>query len=91
MLKGFLPSPTDLENGDLKVISEIVKAGSVKETLTRLVAWQEKNMSWQEQTITKSLLVILYSFAWLSLFLYNGLLLAVGIFCELGKSRTQSI
>ncbi len=79
MFEGFLPSRTDLENDHLKEISEIVKAGSVKETLTRLVAWQEKNILWQEKTISKSLLICLLSIGCLSLLLNNAPLLAVGL------------
>jgi len=52
--KMFLPSFKDLENQECKEIVERLRGRSVKETLTNILEWQERNIVyWKERYYVK--------------------------------------
>ena len=44
--KQFLPTLEDVKNNELKNLSRRVKERSVKETLTNIIDWQERNLQY---------------------------------------------
>ena len=55
----FLPSVEDIENKEIKNLSQRIKKETIKETLTNIVEWQERNLRyWYDRAYMFGLLAI---------------------------------
>lgn len=60
-LGGYYPSLKEIENSEIKRLASRLKAESLKETLTNLLEWQERNLSfWTERHPIISVLIYIY-------------------------------
>jgi predicted transglutaminase-like protease len=63
----FVPTREDIENNEVKKLAKILKGNSIKETLTKIVEWQERNLTyWIDRA---DMFILLYILLVISLFI----------------------
>lgn len=56
--EGYCPTPDDIQNDRVKDLANRLKAASYKETLTNILEWQQRNITfWTERNIVPTLLL----------------------------------
>ena len=48
----FVPTREDIENNEVKKLAKRLKGKSIKDTLTKIVEWQERNLTYWTDRVT---------------------------------------